>query len=157
MIQAMSTATITEFSDEIIHDKHALEMKRQIMGKMKWNALLSSVAESCKFVAGPLFGCGVGAALAVGGLTLLPITLLAVATGFLIAGVASGYASSRIWQSGQFDNFEINAESTARHLVQELKSSRILHHEEHTQNVRADGKKWAQVVGREAAGVAQQT
>ena len=117
------------------------------MEKLKWNALLGSIAETSKFVAGPLFGVGIGAAMAATTLGwTLPLTLLTVAATFLVVGVAAGYASTRIWQSGQFDNFEINAESTARHLIKELKSSHIMTHEEHGQNARADGKKWVQVV-----------
>jgi len=75
--------------------------------------------------------------------------LLGVATAVLGVAVGTGYAASRLLQSNQFDNFEINAESTARHLVKEMKSSKTVVTEEHNQNVRADGKRWVQVVSRE--------
>lgn len=154
----MSTATLNassaEVSDEIIHDKSAIQMKHKVMEKMKWNALLTSVAETCKFVAGPLAGIGIGGLMAS---SAFAIPVLLVAATLLTVGVASGYASARIWQSGQFDNFELNAESTARHLVQELKTSRMVISEEHAQNTRADGKKWVQVVSKDPQALAQQS
>jgi hypothetical protein len=152
----MATTTITASSTEateageIIHDKVALENKHEIMEKLKWNALLGSISETCKFAAGPVFGLGlafaVGANPAAGMAVAVPLLLGAAA--LLTIAVVAGYASTRIWQSGQFDNFELNAESTARHLVQELKTSHVSVTQEHGQNTRADGRKWVQVVNR---------
>jgi hypothetical protein len=154
----MSSTTITtetiDNSGEIITDKHALNLKHQMMDKLKWNALLGSVAETCKFMAGPLTGFGLAGLMAV---QPFAIPVLIAAAVSLAVGVAAGYASTRIWQSGQFDNFELNAESTARHLVQELKTSRTTLVEEHGMNQRADGKKWVQVVNKDQQAIGQQT
>lgn len=166
----MSSTTITtetiDNSGEIITDKHALNLKHQMMDKLKWNALLTSVSDSCKFVAGPLFSIGAGvlitaltatAGTAAAALMPLGVGLMAGAVSILAVAVGTGYAASRIWQSGQFDNFELNAESTARHLVQELKSSRTTLVSEHAMNQRADGKKWVQVVSKDQQVIGQQT
>ncbi len=154
----MSSTTITtdsaEVSDEIIHDKFALETKHKVMDKMKLNALLGSIAESSKFMAGPLVGIGLGGVMAS---AAFAVPVLIAAAVFLTVGVVAGYASARIWQSGQFDNFELNAQSTARHLVQELKTSRMMISNEHGQNARSDGKKWVQVVSRDPQGLTPQT
>jgi hypothetical protein len=141
-------------ASEMFHDKRVLADKHKVMDHMKWNALLGSIAESCKFVAGPLFGVGIGAAMAAGVITPLAIGLLGAAVAFLVVGVASGFTATRIWQSGQFDNFELNAQSTARHLVQELKSEKMCMTYE--QNCRADGKKWVQVTSRDQGGLQTQ-
>ncbi len=164
----MSSATVTTHAtdtsaerSEIIHDKQALQIKHQVMDKMRKYSMLTSISDSCKFVAGPLFG--IGTTLMISALTLaasaalmpIAIGMLVGAAAMLAGGVTTGYFASRMWQSGQFDNLEINAESTARHLVQELKTSRSTTVEEHTQNVRADGKKWAQVVSKDPNAIAQ--
>lgn len=139
---------------ELFADKKILDDKRRVMNHMKWSALLGSIADSCKYVAGPLFGVGIGAALAASAITPLAIGLLVAAMGFLTVGVTSGFAATRIGQSGQFDNLELNAQSTARHLVQELKAEKMCMTYE--QNCRADGKKWVQVTSRDQGGLQTQ-
>ena len=128
--------------------------------------MLTSISDSCKFVAGPLFSIGAGvlitalsatAGTAAAALMPLGVGLMAGALGVLAVAVSTGYYASRIWQSGQFDNFELNAQSTARHLVQELKTSRTTMVNEHGQNARSDGKKWVQVVSRDPQGLTPQT
>lgn len=140
--------------EEIFKDKQVLEVKKKMMNKLKWNSMLLSISDTCKFVAGPMFSIGAGSlitALTVASASAvalpLGIGLMAVAGAMLATAVACGYASSRIWHSGQFDNLEENARSTARHLVEELRQNNMCVIE-HEQNKRADGKTWVQAVTR---------
>lgn len=158
---AIIASSSVQTTDEIFKDKNVLEVKNKMMGKLKLNAMLGSVSRVATFIGGPLLagGLGVGlgsvlSAMANGATLLGAITGLALpVVGTLVAGavfvgvaVAADYAATRIWQSSQFDNFEMNAESTARHLVKELKVNSMCLTQEHEQNQRADGKSWVQAV-----------
>jgi hypothetical protein len=96
------------------------------------------------FVAGPVFGIGIGTVMAVG-LGAMSLTILGAALGFLAVSVIAGYASSRIWQGTNFDNLEINAQRTADHLVEKLKENNLCLTEEKNVPCRSDGKSWVQV------------
>src|SRR5690348_12927154 len=97
---------------EIVQDQKILSMKHKVMEGMKWNSLLSSVSDVSKFVAAPLVFIG-ASALITGGASTLALSLLAAAATLMFTAVSASYVGSRIGQSSNFDNFEINAQSTA--------------------------------------------
>src|SRR5579884_2715520 len=109
--------------DDICRDEKILQMKQKVLGRLKWSALLSNISDATKLIGGMLLTIGTTLAIPAissAGFAAIPIA----ATGLLIAGgvalvtaIATGFAATRIVQGGQFDNFEINAQSTARHLV----------------------------------------
>jgi hypothetical protein len=147
----------------LIGDNETLEVKRQLLDNLKANSLLTSISKATTFLAGVMLAAGmaiIGTALkdvAVG--ASLPTVIAAVSNpvGLSFLGVAiaataiavvTDYKASRIWQGGNFDNLEMNARSTAKHLVEQLKENNLCltKPREHEQNQRADGKQWSQVV-----------
>jgi hypothetical protein len=135
---------ITASADEICTDPEIAHLKQTMLKRLRRNSLLSSIGDTCKFIAGPMFGIGIGAAISIGTVAAtLPLALLGAAMAFLVIGVTSSYSASRIWQAGQFDNYEITAQSTARHIVQEIKKENSCIAE---QPARTDGKSWTEVV-----------
>jgi|GEM_PF-3760064 len=161
MATQVDTSSETK-SEEIFKDQKVLDVKQKMMGKLKWSAMLGSVSRVATFIGGPLLAGGLGIGLgsvltaisagatlgaAITGLALPVLGTLVAGAFFVGVAVAADFAATRIWQSSQFDNFEMNAESTARHMVQEMKTSHITM-VEHEQNQRADGKTWVQAVRR---------
>lgn len=146
-------------TNESIRDRQVLAAKKENMGKLKWNSVLNSVSQVSTFIGGPLLAGSLPFAIksifesmsagstfltAVAGLaapaTLPILGTMAVAAAFIAVAVGTNYVASRIWQSKTFDNFEINAQSTANHLIKELKANNMcLEHEKP-----ADGKNWVQ-------------
>lgn len=139
-------------TDEICDDPKIAHLKKKQMGKFKSHALLGSIADSCKFIAGPMFAIGISTLIVGTVATSVSVALLAVAALSLAIGVGSSYAASNIWVDGQFDNYEITAKSTAHHLVQEIKSNNLCLTENKS---RTDGKSWCQATAESKA--AQQT
>lgn len=149
-------------ADEICTDKEVLQAKQTMMKKMKWSSVLSSISRVATFIGGPLLAGGLGVGLtsvitsmsaaggglalgaAIGAMAAPVVGTLVAGAAFVALAVGADYAASRMWQAGQFDNLEVNAKSTAHHLVQEMKSNNLCL--EHEQNCRSDGKKWANVV-----------
>jgi hypothetical protein len=128
---------------ELFEEERIQSTKRKLMDKMRWNSLFQSVGDTCKFVAGPLMGVGIGV-LALGTApAAVGLSVIAAGVALLTVGIASSYASSRIWQSAQFDNLEVNAKSTAEHLVEKIKENNLCL-TEHPQNQRKDGKSWVE-------------
>ena len=150
-------------AEDIIKDAKMLSTKKKVMGSLRWNSVLNSVSKAAALIAGPLIAsalvaglpatlgamtnfslAGIGSALAAG--FSMPIAMtLAVGAVFAVAAIGADYAASRIWQSKQFDNYEITAQSTAKHLVEEIKSHNMCM-TEHEVTSRADGKSWSQYV-----------
>ena len=146
-------------NEELITDPRALAIKQQMMARLKRNALLNSVAESCKFIAGPLFAMGAtfaimawskiaigaaattGAAVAAAPVATVATVLLGAAAVMLLTGVTCGYMASRIWQGNAIDTAEMNAKSTARHLAKELQTNVNMAQDPDAPR-RADGKSW---------------
>ena len=142
----MSTLTASS-PEELIKDRETLAVKDNLMAKMKQGTLYSSISTVAMFVAGPLMAIGASLALATGGTSMMAgLALLGFAATALAVGVTTSYLSSRVWQGSNFDTFEMNARSTAKHLVEQLKENNLCLTSEHEQNCRADGKQWAQVV-----------
>jgi hypothetical protein len=106
--------------NDIVHDHRSLEVKQNVMDRLKKNAALNSISDIAKFVGTFLATAGAGAMLA-GTVTAATIGLLSVGAAVIGVAAVASYMSSRIYQSANFDNLEANASSTARHLVKELK------------------------------------
>ena len=171
-------------SGEVIQDDETLGVKNKVMGHLRTSAVLASVSRVCSFIGAPLFaGSGamaIGAAVtavssgtgtagfltalgtaaggaAAGAAAAIPVLgVLAAGIAFLGIAVAADYVSSRIWQGSNFDNLELNARSTAHHLVQEIKANNIcIQPEKAQESARSDGKSWAASV-QERRATAQQ-
>lgn len=163
-------------SQEIITDGRALSIKKKMMKSLRWNSILGSVSQVATFIGGPLMAAGLTAAAmafmgtvaqtgslaaAISGITLASIggltTVGILATGalFVTAAVGSNYLASRIWQSRMFDNYEISAVSTAKHMVEEIKSNNMCFVKE--EPARTDGKSWAQFVRSQESGEQSQS
>jgi membrane protein implicated in regulation of membrane protease activity len=153
-------------TNEMIRDARVLAAKKENMGKLRWSSILSSISTVGAVVGGPLMAAGViglasyffggatAAATGIASMGMFPIVAtLVVGALFVGMSVASAYAASRIWQSKQFDNFEINAQSTAHHLVQELKANDMCIEQE--KSTRADGKSWSQYAKERSTVAAQ--
>jgi hypothetical protein len=88
----------------------------------------------------------------VGGTLVGPALTAAVAGAWVIGAAAltmavavgSGYISTRFYHGAYADSSELNAQHTAKYLVQELKKEAAC--VQHEGNCRADGKEWAHVV-----------
>lgn len=156
-------------NEQIVKDPEILAVKDKMMRKLRKNSLLTSVSTIGALIGGPLFAAGImgvatalfsaGAATAtglavIGGLPVL--AMLGVGALFVGISVGAAYKASRIWQSKQFDNFEVGAQSTAHHLVQELKANNMCLVEEH-KTARADGKSWEQYMKERSAAQALQS
>ena len=144
-------------TDEICDDPKIAHFKEMQQAKFKQHARLNSIAETSRFIAGPMFAIGASTLIAalVGTTAMaaampVAITLLSVAGAALATAVVSSYKASRIWTDGQFNNYEISAKSTAHHMVQEMKASglEVVHHEE---SRRGDGKSWQEYISTRAA------
>lgn len=111
--------------DQIIEDEKSLAVKDKVMHRLKANTWMNSISKVAMYVGTMLTTTGTGMALtaiaASAPITGIAIGVLAVGVAALGAAVAADFAASRIWQSATFDNLEANADSTARHLVKELK------------------------------------
>jgi hypothetical protein len=83
-----------------------------------------------------------GAAIAAG-FTVPVIGTLIVGAALAAVSIGADYLASRIWQSKTFDNFELNAQSTAHHMVQELKANGVVI-EQPQAPARQEGKSWVQ-------------
>jgi hypothetical protein len=106
-----------------------------------------AVAEGAAATGGAAVATGIAA---IGGWPV--IAMLAVGALFVGISVMATYKASRIWQSKQFDAYEVSAQSTAHHLVQELKGNNMCLVEEHK---RADGKSWGDYLKERAAAAEQ--
>lgn len=121
----------TNNPDNIIEDSKSLAIKDKVMSRLKTNTWLNSVSKGAMYLGGVLTTAAIGAGLGSmfhAGATLLaafagPVGIaLAIGAAIVAVGIATDYAASRIWQGANFDNLEANADSTARHLVKELKT-----------------------------------
>ncbi len=132
--------------DEVCTDPHIAHLKRVQMQKFKRHSFLSSIADSCKFVVGPLIAVGMSTFIIGSVASTVSVSLLVAAGVFLLGGVTASYAAARIWNDGQFNNYEISAQSTAHHIVQEIQANNIC-----MTTARADGKSWTQAVEAQKA------
>ncbi len=122
--------------DDIIDDDKSRSVKKIVMARLKPNTWLNSISKISTFIGAPLLAAGVtmaataifgAATIALGfaAISAATIGVLAVGALFVTAAVATDYAASRIYQGCNFDNLEANADSTARHLVKEMKKNNM--------------------------------
>lgn len=139
-------------SDDLFEDKTLRRARDRALGHMKWGPMMTAASRLMVMIGGPILtagllgviGAAAGAASALSMSVALPVALAGVA--LTAAGIATEYIGSRYYQSGNLDQVEVGALSTARHLVQELKSSQVKMTFE--QNTRSDGRTWVQATGR---------
>ena len=139
-------ASVHSDPDHICSDDCVLHAKAALLQDMKQATLLSSISDAAKFVAGPLFAIGASSLILSTTGPLTGLLLLAVAATTLAVGIATGYEAGRIFQGSNIDTLELNAQSTAHHLVKELegrdKPAALLI----DQPKRPDGKTWQEAV-----------
>ena len=115
--------------DNIIEDNKSLEIKDKVLARQKTSSVYNSISKVAMFLGTFLLTTGAAIALPalIAGTAVAASTIgiLAIGAAFLTGGVATDYMSSRIWQGCNFDNLEANADSTARHLVKELKANNM--------------------------------
>jgi hypothetical protein len=114
--------------DNIIEDTKSLAVKDKVMARLKANTWLNSISKVTMFLGTMLTTAGVTmglGALAGTAAVTAPVSIivgvLAAGAAMLATAIGTDFAASRIWQGANFDNLEANADSTARHLVKELK------------------------------------
>lgn len=147
--------------DSLSADKEISKFKQDMMGETRWNSFFHAMGDVFKFISAPLFAIGLVALLessfgATGSTpkfeTSTAVGLLGAASASLGIAVGSTYLSSRRFWSSNFNQFEINAIETARMIGKELKKEPLQvkevgsEIEVHHNHVRADGKKWGEVV-----------
>lgn len=151
-------------NDDIQMDASARHEKEKIMGEQHKNSRLYSIAETFQFLAAVMLPVGIGmlikGATAVGAMTFASIgSALAAPAVFVFLGAAavctaiaisSRYAASKHFHNATFNATEINAQHTAKYLVQEMKKENSCI-QEHDANCRADGKAWTQFVKEQPA------
>lgn len=162
-------------AEEICTDPYAAEAKKGMLQRMRWSSVLGSIGTVCTFIGGPLVAAGMvglfksigSTAAAEGGSVLFSVAGLgigAVTAGMLSAGalfasiaVVANYASTRIAQGHYIDQFEMNAKSTAKHLVEEIKKESMCLTTTPESPARTDNRNWVERIesSRDAA-VAQQ-
>jgi hypothetical protein len=115
--------------DNIIEDEKSLAIKDKVMARLKANTWLNSISKMAMYVGTLLTTATTGVVLGsllhggalAAALTAPVIGALAIGAAVIGVAVVTDFMASRIWQGANFDNLEANADSTARHLVKELK------------------------------------
>lgn len=138
-------------TDDLYTDKELAKARDKTMDHLKAGPKLHAVSRFILMIGGPILTAGVMGLIGFGtagtGLVAGAILAGAALTGI---GIAIEYNGIRNNQSGHMDQVEVGAKSTARHLVEELKSQNMCQTFE--QNARKDGKSWVQATGRGDAG-----
>ncbi len=148
--------------DHIARDAEAQAAKRTLMNRLKTNTRFSSISRALGAIGGPLFAVSLtlitNTAMGVGGLaavTAVSWGVLAVGAAFTVASLAADYVAARSWQSSNIDTQEATAQSTGRHIAQELKKEGLCISTggkegiECETNRRTDGKSWVQAVAEQ--------
>lgn len=134
---------------DICKDKELRAIRQKTFAKLKWSPVLNSASRLMGMFGGPLFGTGLLALIGFGGTSVIATTAIIMASvgaALSIMSIAADYISTRIAQDGYLDQTDVGARSNARYLVQELKANNMCLVQEHEQNCRTDGKKWAHTV-----------
>ncbi len=156
-VAALESATKKPQSDDVFDDKAMRQARDKTLGKLALGPMYNSASRLMLMIGGPLLTAGLMGFLGVGGGAIALGTTLAVAAAgaaLTVTGIAVDYMGTRAMQAGGMDAAEVGAQSTARHLVQELKASNLCMTFE--QNSRADGRSWVQATGRSNAELSQQ-
>lgn len=134
---------------DICDDEQVKAARAQTMEKMKWGPMIGSVSRAAAMIGGPLFGTGLMGILVLSKADptlFMPLAIAAtIGAALSLGAIALDYVGTRWSQSAGLDQTEVGAKSTARHLVQELKSNNMcfLKTQECEAPARADGKSWA--------------
>ncbi len=151
--------TATMRPDDVVQDRQVLSMKNKMMKHLRWSSMLSSLSKMATFVAGVMIPVALtlivplikdvttlsGALAAISG-SGLGVGFLGMAVAATVLAIGTDYVASRIWQAGNFDGLEVNAQSTAHHLVNEIMDNNLCLTEQKAAPCRADGKSWTQFV-----------
>jgi len=143
-------------SDELVEDKKLLSIRNKAYEHMKVGPMYNSMARLMLMIGGPILTAGVMGLIGLGGAAITPATIAivtAIGLALTVGGIAVDFMGTRSSQSGYLDQAEVGAQSTARHLVQELKASNLCMTFE--QNARNDGRSWVQATGKEQGGMQQ--
>lgn len=136
-------------NDDVVEDKKTLAVRNKALEHMKKGPMYNSVARLMLMIGGPILTAGLMGLIGIGGAAIAPLTIAIVTTigaALTVGGIIVDYAGTRSMQSGGLDQSEFNAQSTARHLVQELKASNMCTTFEN--NKRGDGRSWVQATGK---------
>lgn len=144
--------------DHIARDAEAQANKRTLMNRLKTNTRFSSMSRALGAIGGPLFAVSLTivatTAMTTGLATVATVSwgVLAVGAAFTAASLAADYVAARSWQSNNIDTQEATAQSTGRHIAQELKKEGLCLNSaskegpECETNQRRDGKTWTQAI-----------
>lgn len=135
-------------SDDLFQDKSLRQVRDKALDHMKWGPLIGSISRLMMAIGGPIVGAGMYGLLgaATPALAAAAPMILAIGLATTILGIAVEYVGTRMYQSASLDQTEVSAQCNARHLVQELKASRMSMTFE--QNTRSDGRTWQMATGR---------
>lgn len=112
------------------HDEKTRATKAEVLTRYDRSATYNSLSKVATFVgtmfttAGVTMGLGaIAGTAAIAATTPVILGVLAIGALFLGGAVVADKIASHIYQGANFDNLEANANSTARHLVSELKTN----------------------------------
>jgi len=146
-------------ADSVCKDKDITEKRTKTYSKLMWGPTLNSVAQFFGMFGGPMLGAGLLALIGIGTATPVwsttAIAVTAVGAMLSIAGVITNYIGTRTQNDGWLDQTEMGALTNARYLVKELKANNMCLTNDHEQNCRKDGKKWAQAVNQQEQTMSQ--
>lgn len=157
MAEAASNTTpenkAAQIVDDIIRDAEMARAKEKTLNKMRWDAQMRGTAQMLGMFSGPILGGGIYAMAGAAGVTPLGAAMVGVGTLLGLGAVATTYMASRTSQDGGFDQVEAGAQSTAKHIVEELKKNNLCLKEDHEYDNpgRADGKPWLQALVEQAS------
>lgn len=158
--------TTTLPSDDIHMDAEAQRDKEKVLKEQHKNSRFYSIAETFQFLAAAMLPVGLGLVVAAikaipaGTVTVAavsaaftaPATLIFLGAAAICTGVAicSRYKASKHFHNATFNATELNAQHTAKYLVQEIKrENACVQQVEHEENCRADGKAWTQALSEQ--------
>ena len=134
---------------DVVEDKKTLAVRNKALDHMKAGPMYNSVARLMLMIGGPLLTAGLMGMITAGaGVAVTTIAVItAVGAALTVGGIVVDYVGTRSSQSGGLDQSEFNAQSTARHLVQELKANNMFM-PTFENNKRGDGRSWVQATGK---------
>lgn len=134
-------------ASNLYKDQEILAIRQQTYSKLKWGPVLSSASQFMGMFGGPLLSAGLLALVGFGVLTGTAIAITLIGAVLSMGSIAANYIGNRISQDAYLDQTDVGARSNARYIVQEFKANDLcVTTHEHAHNMRADGKKWGDVV-----------
>lgn len=157
-----NVVAVAPVSNDLNMDAASRADKQRILKEQHVNARLGSTAETFQFMAAILLPVGLtslistatagGNALTFGSVisalatAATPAVLLGVAALCTAVAIGSRYMASKHYHNANLNTSEMNAQHSAKYIAKELKAQAACVQSECPENVRADGKKWTQVV-----------